>query len=609
MRAYADNDYPADHKPDWKVIAGLWPYLAEFRGRVMLALGFLVFSKLATVATPFALKYIVDYLDQNRSGDILIWIPVLLVVAYGLLRFGSTLFSELRDAVFARVAERAMRRVSLRVFEHLHNRELAFHLDRKTGGLARDIERGTNGISFLLRFTLFNIVPTLLEILLVAGILFVVFNVGYVLAILVAVVVYVVFSIKVTEWRTKYVREANARDNQSNSRAVDSLLNYETVKYFNNERFEAELYDQDLDDWEQARLKNRLSLAALNSGQALIIGAAMIVIMAMAVQEVASGEITLGDFTMINAYLLQLFIPLNALGFVYREIRQVLVNVERLFGLLGDEPVIEDAPSAKALVVEKGDVRFDHVHFGYRPNRQILRNVSFSIPAGHTVAVVGASGAGKSTLARLLFRFYDVNQGSITIDGQDIREVTQDSLRSAIGVVPQDTVLFNDTLFRNLAYGRPDASEEEVYQAARMAHLEQFIHSLPDGYNTQVGERGLKLSGGEKQRVAIARVILKNPPLLILDEATSSLDSLSEQAILGALKEVSRQRTSLVIAHRLSTTRDADTILVMEGGRIVESGNHVELLGQKGHYARLWEQQHRIGDDVVRQAPDHGPWP
>ena len=609
MRAYADNEYPANHKPDWKVIAGLWPYLAEFRGRVMLALGFLIFSKLATVATPVALKYIVDYLDQNRSGDILIWIPVLLVVAYGLLRFGSTLFSELRDAAFARVAERAMRRVSLRVFEHLHNRELAFHLDRKTGGLARDIERGTNGISFLLRFTLFNIVPTLLEILLVAGILFVVFNVGYVLAILVAVVVYVVFSIKVTEWRTKYVREANARDNQSNSRAVDSLLNYETVKYFNNERFEAELYDKDLDDWEQARLKNRLSLAALNSGQALIIGVAMFVIMALAVQEVASGEITLGDFTMINAYLLQLFIPLNALGFVYREIRQALVNVERLFGLLGDEPAIEDAPNAKALVVEKGEVRFDQVHFGYRPNRQILRNVSFSIPAGHTVAVVGASGAGKSTLARLLFRFYDVNRGSITIDGQDLREVTQDSLRSAIGVVPQDTVLFNDTLFRNLAYGRPDASEEEVYRAARMAHLEQFIHSLPDGYNTQVGERGLKLSGGEKQRVAIARVILKNPPLLILDEATSSLDSLSEQAILGALKEVSRQRTSLVIAHRLSTTRDADTILVMDGGCIVESGNHVELLGQKGHYARLWEQQHRTGDDGVRQAPDHGPWP
>ncbi len=597
MRAYADNDYPADHKPDWKVISGLWPYLAEFRGRVLLALGFLIISKLATVATPVALKYIVDYLDQNKGGEVLLWIPVLLVVAYGLLRFGSTLFSELRDAVFARVAERAMRRVSLRVFEHLHNRELAFHLDRKTGGLARDIERGTNGISFLLRFTLFNIVPTLLEILLVAGILFVVFNVGYVLAILVAVVVYVVFSIKVTEWRTKYVREANARDNQSNSRAIDSLLNYETVKYFNNEKFEARLYDEDLHDWEQARLKNRLSLAALNAGQAFIIGLAMIVIMAMAVREVASGEITLGDFTMINAYLLQLFIPLNALGFVYREIRQALVNVERLFGLLGDEPVIEDAPDARALVVDKGEVRFEHVHFAYRQDRQILRDVSFSIPAGHTVAVVGASGAGKSTLARLLFRFYDVDQGSISIDGQDIRSVTQDSLRAAIGVVPQDTVLFNDTLYRNLAYGRPEASEEDVYRAARMAHLDGFIQSLPDGYETQVGERGLKLSGGEKQRVAIARVILKNPPVLILDEATSSLDSLSEQAILGALKEVSRQRTSLVIAHRLSTTRDADTILVMDGGCIVESGHHNDLLARNGHYAHLWAQQHRSGDN------------
>ena len=597
MRAYADNDYPADHKPDWKVIAGLWPYLAEFRGRVVLALALLVLAKLATVATPIALKYIVDYLDQTRGEDMLLWIPVILVVAYGSLRFGATLFSELRDAVFARVAERAMRRVSLRIFEHLHQRELGFHLDRKTGGLARDIERGTNGISFLLRFTLFNIVPTILEILLVAGILLVVFNVGYVLAILVAVVVYVVYSIKVTEWRTKYVREANARDNQSNSRAVDSLLNYETVKYFNNERFEAENYDQDLQDWEQARLKNRLSLATLNAGQALIIGLALIVIMAMAVTEVASGEITLGDFTMINAYLLQLFIPLNALGFVYREIRQALVNVERLFKLLGDKPAIEDAPDARALSVDKGEVRFEHIHFAYRPDRPILQDVNFTIPAGHKVAVVGASGAGKSTLARLFFRFYDVDNGAIRIDGQDIRDVTQDSLRSAIGVVPQDTVLFNDTLYRNLAYGRPDASEEEVHRAARMAHLEDFIHSLPEGYDTKVGERGLKLSGGEKQRVAIARVILKNPPLLILDEATSSLDSLSEQAILGALKEVSRQRTTLVIAHRLSTIRDADTILVMDGGRIVESGSHNQLLAAAGDYAHLWEQQHRGGDN------------
>ncbi|MCK7547980.1 ABCB family ABC transporter ATP-binding protein/permease [Marinobacter koreensis] len=593
MRAYADNDYPADHKPDWKVIAGLWPYLTEFRGRVIFALSLLVLAKLATVATPIALKYIVDYLDQNRGADMVLWIPVWLVVAYGTLRFGSTLFNELRDAVFARVAERAMRRVSLRVFRHLHQRELAFHLDRKTGGLARDIERGTNGISFLLRFTLFNIVPTALEILMVSGILLVVFNITYVLAIAVAVVVYVVFSIRVTEWRTRFVREANARDNQSNSRAVDSLLNYETVKYFNNERYEAECYDRDLEDWEQARLKNRLSLATLNAGQALIIGLALIVIMAMAVREVANGEITLGDFTMINAYLIQLFIPLNALGFVYREIRQSLVNVERLFKLLGDEPVIVDKSNAPALSVQQGEIRFEQVRFAYRPDRPILRGVSFTIPAGHTVAVVGASGAGKSTLARLLFRFFDVNEGRICIDGQDIREVTQDSLRSAIGVVPQDTVLFNDTLYRNLAYGRPGATEEEVHRAARMAHLEHFIRSLPDGYDTRVGERGLKLSGGEKQRVAIARVLLKNPPLLILDEATSSLDSLSEQSILSALKEISRQRTTLVIAHRLSTIRDADTILVMDGGEIVESGNHDALLARDGHYAQLWQQQHQ----------------
>jgi ATP-binding cassette subfamily B protein len=597
VRAYADNDYPDNHKPDWKIISGLWPYLTEFRGRVALAMSLLVFAKLATVATPVALKYIVDYFDQNREGDLLLWIPVMLVVAYGLLRFASTLFSELRDAVFARVAERAMRRVSLRIFRHLHNRELAFHLDRKTGGLARDIERGTNGISFLLRFTLFNIVPTLLEIALVAGILFVAFDVGYVLAILVAVVVYIVFSVKVTEWRTKFVREANSRDNQSNSRAIDSLLNYETVKYFNNEEFEARQYDDNLDDWEQARLKNRLSLALLNSGQALIIGLAMIGIMAMAVQQVAAGDITLGDFTMINAYLLQLFIPLGALGFVYREIRQALVNVERLFALLGDKPGIEDATDAKTLSVTFGEVAFEQVHFAYRSDRPILKDVSFSIPAGHKIAVVGASGAGKSTLARLLFRFYDVNQGRITVDGQDIRTVSQDSLRSAIGVVPQDTVLFNDTLYSNLAYGWPEASEEAVYQAARMANLEDFILSLPEGYQTQVGERGLKLSGGEKQRVAIARVILKNPPILILDEATSSLDSLSEQAILGALKQVSERRTSLVIAHRLSTTRDADTILVLDEGCIVESGNHDELLNRQGHYARLWEQQHHDNEE------------
>ncbi|HZJ94443.1 MAG TPA: ABC transporter ATP-binding protein/permease [Thiopseudomonas sp.] len=597
MHHSSGNNYPEQHKTNWKIIAGLWPYLAEFKGRVVLAVGMLILAKVATVSTPIALKYIVDYLDQNRAADMLLWMPLVLVGAYGALRFSSTLFSELRDAIFARVAERAMRRVSLQVFRHLHNRELAFHLDRKTGGLARDIERGTRGISFLLRFTLFNIVPTLLEIVMVAAILLVAFNASYVLAIALSVVIYVIFSIRVTEWRTGFVREANNRDNQSNTRAIDSLLNYETVKYFNNERFEAEQYDAGLDLWEQARLKNRLSMAVLNTGQAFIIGLSLIVIMSMAVREVAGGQMTLGDFTMVNAYLIQLFVPLNALGFVYREIRQSLVNVERLFALLLDQPLIKDASDAKPLSIKQGEVEFRDVHFSYNPDRNILKGVSFTIPAGHTVAVVGASGAGKSTLARLLFRFFDVNSGSICIDGQDVRHITQDSLRTAIGVVPQDTVLFNDTIYNNLAYGRPSASQEEVHYAAQQANLDEFINSLPDGYNTKVGERGLKLSGGEKQRVAIARVLLKNPPLLILDEATSSLDSISEQVILDALNKVSRQRTTLVIAHRLSTVSDADTILVMEQGEIVESGSHSELLALNGYYARLWQQQQHNIDE------------
>lgn len=601
MRHSTDNNYPSQHKPNWKIIAGLWPYLAQYRGRVLLAMIMLILAKVATVSTPIALKYIIDYLDQNRGVDMLLWVPLMLVLAYGALRFGSTLFNELRDAIFARVAERAMRLVSLRVFRHLHNRELAFHLDRKTGGLARDIERGTSGISFLLRFTLFNIVPTLLEIVMVTGILLVAFNVNYVLAILVSIVVYVMFSIRITEWRIVFVREANSRDNQSNSRAIDSLLNYETVKYFNNESFEAEQYDESLELWEQARLKNRLSMVALNTGQAFIIGVSLIVIMSMAVREVASGQMTLGDFTMINAYLIQLFVPLNALGFVYREIRQSLVNVERLFALLGDNPSIEDAPDAKELSIKAGQVQFCDVHFSYNAQRPILKGVNINIPAGHTVAVVGASGAGKSTLARLLFRFFDVDNGRICIDGQDIRSVTQDSLRAAIGVVPQDTVLFNDTLYNNLAYGRPNATEAEVYHAAKQAHLESFINSLPDGYATQVGERGLKLSGGEKQRVAIARVLLKNPPLLILDEATSSLDSISEQAILDALNAISQQRTTLVIAHRLSTVRDADSILVMDQGEIVESGSHNDLMAKNGYYARLWLQQHH-SDDISNES-------
>ena len=603
MRAYADSDYPEHHKPDWRIIAGLWPYLSDYRGRVTLAAALLVMAKLATVATPVALKYVVDYLEQGEPGQMALTIPLILVVAYGLLRFTGTLFNELRDAVFARVAERAMRLVSLRVFEHLHQLELGFHLDRRTGGLARDIERGTNGISYLLRFTLFNVVPTLLELVMVAAILLFAFNAWYVTAVVAAVAVYVLFSIRITDWRTRFVREANALDNEANSRAVDSLLNYETVKYFNNESFEATRYDENLADWEQARLRNRLSLATLNAGQGLIIGVAMIVIMGMAVQEVTTGAITLGDFTMINAYLIQLFVPLNALGFVYREIRQALVNVERLFGLLEQEPRVVDRPEAPAVTVSKGDVCFEEVHFSYQANREVLRGLSFEIPAGRKVAVVGASGAGKSTLARLLFRFFDVTAGRITIDGQDLRDVTQQSVRQAIGVVPQDTVLFNDTLYRNIAYGCPDADESEVWRAVRMAQLEGFVTSLPDGLETRVGERGLKLSGGEKQRVAIARVILKDPPILVLDEATSSLDSVTEKEILATLGRIASQRTTLAIAHRLSTVRDADRILVMEDGVIVESGTHDRLLENQGPYARLWQHQRRdeslVGSDEL----------
>ena len=594
MRHMQDTDIQS--RPDWRIIRQLWPYLMEFRGRVLLSLLLLIAAKLATVAMPVALKYIVDALEAGEPGTGWLAAPVLLVLAYGLLRLVSTVFSELRDAVFARVAERAMRRVSLEVFEHLHRLEMSFHLSRRTGGLARDIERGTSGISFLLRFTLFNIVPTLLEIVLVAGILFAVFSPGYVSVVLGAVAIYVLFSVRVTEWRTRFVRESNAMDSRSNTRAVDSLLNFETVKYFGNEAFEAHRYDVDLAAWEQARMKNRLSLAALNSGQAFIIAVTMTVMMWMAVRQVASGEITLGDLTMINAYMIQLFIPLNALGFIYREIRQSLVNVEQMFSLLKQAPRVVDQPGAPALPDTGEGIRFHDVSFGYHPQRRILHQVSFVVPTGQKVAVVGSSGAGKSTLGRLLFRFFDVDAGVISVNGADIRTVTQRSLRAAIGVVPQDTVLFNDTIYNNIAYGRPEATEAEVHEAIRLAHLTQFIEALPDGLQTKVGERGLKVSGGEKQRIALARVLVKNPPILLLDEATSSLDSVSEQAVLGALNEVACQRTTLVIAHRLSTVRDADQILVMDHGRIVEQGTHEQLLAAQGVYARLWYQQARGND-------------
>ncbi|MBQ0742746.1 MAG: ABC transporter ATP-binding protein/permease [Pseudomonas sp.] len=572
-------------------MTSLIPYLTEFRGRVALAMGFLLVAKLAGVAVPWALKLIVEHFEATT--DALVLVPVALLAMYGLLRFSSVFFSELRDAVFARVAERAMRRVSLRVFEHLHRLDLGFHLARRTGGLARDIERGTSGISFLLRFMVFNIIPTLLEIGLIAVILLANFSPMYALTVLGSVLLYGTFSIWCTEWRNRFVRESNKLDNSSNTRAVDSLLNYETVKYFGNERFEAQEYDTHLEGWEAARMKNRLSLAALNSGQALIIAGSVTLMMFMAANQVAAGDMTLGELVMINAYMIQLFVPLGFLGFIYREIREALTNIERLFGLLEAPVKVADAVDAKPLQISGGAVDFDRVSHAYDPARPILQGVDLHIPAGHTLAIVGPSGAGKSTLARLLFRFYDVGGGAIRIDGQDIRGVTQDSLRQAIGVVPQDTVLFNDSIGYNIAYGKPGATEEQIWQALRMAQLEDFVRRLPMGLNTQVGERGLKLSGGEKQRIAIARVLLKNPPILILDEATSSLDTHAERLILDALNLISQKRTTLAIAHRLSTIVHAERILVLDQGRVVEQGSHEELLAAGGAYARLWADQQR----------------
>ncbi len=592
MRSHSSSHSPHDPasatRADWRTIRTLLPYLLEFKGRVTLVIILLVLAKLTSVAVPLVLKEIVDAMDKPKA---MLAVPVMLVVGYGLLRLFSTLFGELRDAVFAKVTQRAIRRVAIKVFEHLHNLSLRFHLERQTGGMSRDIERGTRGISFLLTFLLFNILPTLLEIGLVAGILFVKYSPWFAIITFATLVIYIAFTLFITEWRMVYRRTMNDMDSKANTRAIDSLINYETVKYFGNEKYEVRRYDEQMAKWEVSAVQNQTSLAALNAGQSAIIAIGVTLLMLLAADEVVQGKMTVGDLVLVNVFMLQLYMPLHFLGFVYREIKNALADMERMFTLLEADREVEDAPDALPLKLDASRVEFKNVAFSYDPDRQILSDVSFEIPPGDTVAVVGASGAGKSTLSRLLFRFYDVNGGSIAIDGQDIRQVTQASLRASIGIVPQDTVLFNDSIYYNIAYGRPEATREEVLQAAQSAHIHAFIESLPQGYNTMVGERGLKLSGGEKQRVAIARAILKNPAILIFDEATSALDSKSEKAIQDELRHVARNRTTLVIAHRLSTVVDAQQILVMDKGRIIERGSHRELLMQQGVYAQMWALQ------------------
>lgn len=587
------NDYDPNQEVDWSVVKQIWPYLTEFKVRVGIALSCLFAAKLASVGMPFILKQIVDDLDSKLSATSLAFIsvPVGLLLAYGFIRLSSVLLGEIRDTLFGRVTERAMRRIGLKVFDHLHSLDLAFHLNRRTGGLSRDIERGTNGISFLMRFLVFNIVPTFLELFLVMGILWVQYRFEFALIVFVSVVSYVWFSKTTTDWRTQFIREANQADSRSSTRAIDSLINFETVKYFTNEKYESDLYDQELDKWEQAKRKNRLTLFGLNFGQAFIITISMTSMLSLAAYEVSRGVMTLGDFVLVNAFMMQIFLPLNFLGFVYREIKSSMTNIERMFALMKASSKVADAEDAKSLELTKGKIEFKDVHFSYDAERPILQGLSFTLTPGERLALVGSSGAGKSTIAKLLFRFYDATSGTIEIDGQDISSVSQLSLRQNIGVVPQDTVLFNNTLIENIRYGRPDATDEEVKEAVKQAHLEDFISQLPKGFETQVGERGLKLSGGEKQRVAIARTLLKKPSILIFDEATSSLDSQSEKAVINAIDEVSIGKSSVVIAHRLSTIVNADRILVLEKGQVVEQGDHKALMSLNGRYAQLWQMQ------------------
>ncbi|MFQ5470402.1 MAG: ABCB family ABC transporter ATP-binding protein/permease [Gammaproteobacteria bacterium] len=589
MRPNPRSSEQPQPRNDWKTIRTLIPYLWEHKTRVIFALLFLVLAKIAIVVAPLILKEIVDGIDPSQHEVILL--PLALILGYGAMNIIGVLFGELRDAVFAKVTQRSIRRVALKIFHHLHSLSLRFHLDRQTGGVSRDIERGSRGISFLLNFMVFNILPTIVEIGLIAVILMVNFNLLFALIPFATAIFYIAFTLIVTEWRMKFRRKMNEMDSRANTRAIDSLLNYETVKYFGNEEYETERYDKNLRAWEKAAIRNQTSLASLNVGQGTIIAVGTTIMIALAGQGVVDGDMTLGDLTMVIMYLTRMFIPMNFLGFVYREIKHSLADMERMFNLLSQFQEIQDKEGATDLTVNNGHIEFNQVNFSYNGDRKILNDLSLDIPPGHKVAVVGPSGGGKSTLVRLLFRFYEIDDGSIKVDHNDIRDVTQKSLRSAMGIVPQDTVLFNDTIYYNIAYAKPGSTKNEIIRATEMAHLKPFIDSLPEGFDTLVGERGLKVSGGEKQRIAIARAILKNPKILVFDEATSALDTHAEKAILNALREVATNHTTLVIAHRLSTIIDADQILVMENGSIVERGTHQELLASGNVYAKMWALQ------------------